>query len=53
VQDRAPQGRGAGDLRELETQAETRIDFRFEISDWKFEIVTGSGRRLSQAVNRS
>ena len=26
VQDRAPQGRGAGDLRELETQAETRID---------------------------
>jgi hypothetical protein len=25
VQDRAPQGRGAGDLRKLETQAEARI----------------------------
>jgi hypothetical protein len=25
VQDRAPQGRGAGDLRKLETQAETGI----------------------------
>jgi hypothetical protein len=27
VQDRAPQGRGARDLRELETQTETRVDF--------------------------
>jgi hypothetical protein len=26
VQDRAPQGRGAGDLREFETQAKTRVD---------------------------
>jgi hypothetical protein len=35
VQDRAPQGCGACDLRELETQAETGIDFQFEISNLK------------------
>jgi hypothetical protein len=38
VQDCAPQGRGARDLRELEAQTETGIDFQFEILDLKFQI---------------
>jgi len=38
VQDRPPQGRGAGDLREFETQAEARVDFKFEILNLKFQI---------------
>jgi hypothetical protein len=38
VQDRAPQGSGARDLHELETQTTSGIDFRFEISNLKFQI---------------
>jgi hypothetical protein len=36
VQDRAPQGRGASDLRKFEAQTKTGVDFKFEISNLKF-----------------
>jgi hypothetical protein len=43
VQDRAPQGRGARDLREFETQTKARVDFEFEISNLKFQIANTIG----------
>jgi hypothetical protein len=45
VQDRAPQGRGARDLREFEAQAKTGLDFKFQILNLKFPIAIVTGIR--------